>query len=452
MTWRHYALWLAAGGGALLSGFSIVALGIAVPLLKQDFSLSPLVIGVMGSALVLGAAASGWIGGILADKFGRRRVMIVDMAVIMSGALVGAFAFDPWILVLSQFLLGAGIGADFPASAAYVSEIMPVRTRNRMIVATIGMQSVGMVAAALAGMAILKFHPASSDWRPLVGASGVIAFLYLLARLRAPESVRWLVTKGRIDEARALLALLRAEFHELAIPHDDLAPPPQPAATTSHGADLRTLFSSRYRARTLLVSLPWLLMDVATYGVALFTPVILGAFHFGDASDGLTAADYADAKGSAVVDLFQMAGFIVSIWAVPMFGRIFMQVTGFGGMAIGMTLLLFAAVANDGARAHMAFVLGGFVLFNFAMNSGPNATTFTLAPTLFPTAIRASASGFAAAAAKVGATFGAFIVPQFQARWGLDSVVGLMTLVGIARMILTAVLAHVVNEEGALEE
>lgn len=455
MTWRHYALWLAAGGGALLSGFTIVALGVAVPLLKQDFSLSPLIIGVLGSALVLGAAASGWIGGILADKFGRRRVMLVDMAVILFASLVGAFAFDPWILVVSQFLLGVGIGADFPASAAYVSELMPVKTRNRMIVATIGMQAVGMVAAALAGMAILKFHPASSDWRPLVGASGVIALLYLLARLRAPESVRWLVTKGRIDEARALLALLRDEFHEPAVEDGKslpVAPPLQPATATSHGAGLRTLFSARYRARTLLVSLPWLLMDVATYGVALFTPVILGAFHFGGASDGLTAADYADAKGSAIVDLFQMAGFIVSIWAVPIFGRIFMQVAGFGGMAIGMTLLLFAAVANDGAQAHMGFILGGFILFNFAMNAGPNATTFTLAPTLFPTAIRASASGFAAAAAKVGATFGAFIVPQLQARWGLDSVVGLMTLVGIAGLILTIVFSHVVNEEGALEE
>jgi putative MFS transporter len=202
---------------------------------------------------------------------------------------------------------------------------------------------------------------------------------------------------------------------------------------------------------TLLVSLPWMLMDVATYGVGLFTPVILGALHFGGGT-GPVAADFADAQGSAVVDLFLLAGFLASLWAVPAFGRIPMQIGGFLGMAIGMSLLLFAAVANDGAHGHMGFIIAGFVLFNFSMNAGPNATTFTLAPALFPTAIRASASGFAAGAAKVGATFGTFVVPQLQAAWGLDGVVALMTLVSLAGLVVTAVLAHVVNEEGELVE
>ena len=129
-----------------------------------------------------------------------------------------------------------------------------------------------------------------------------------------------------------------------------------------------------------------------------------------------------------------------------------MQVAGFSGMGLGMLLLLFAAMSDNGANAHLAFVIGGFMLFNFAMNAGPNATTFTLAPTLFPTTIRASASGFAAASAKVGATFGTFVVPQLQAGWGLTGVVALMVAVSVAGLVTTAGLAHAVNEEGALEE
>jgi nitrate/nitrite transporter NarK len=101
---------------------------------------------------------------------------------------------------------------------------------------------------------------------------------------------------------------------------------------------------------------------------------------------------------------------------------------------------------------HLAFVIGGFVLFNFAMNAGPNATTFTLAPALFPTSIRGAAAGFGAACAKVGATFGTFVVPQLNAAWGLTGVVGLMLLVSVAGLVATAALAHAVNEEGALEE
>lgn len=455
MTWRHYALWLAASGGAFLDGFSVVALGLSLPLLKHDFSLSPLLIGLIGSALVLGAAASAWLGGVLADRFGRKRILMLDMAVIAVASAIGAFAPDPWLLVPAQFLTGVGVGADFPTSASYVSEMMPRATRSRMTVATIAMQSVGMFVAALVGLAVTGLYPETRDWRLLFGAVGVLAIVFLFARMRAPESVRWLAMNGRIEEARALLALLRREFHEkpAASPEARPAAPAAPAArpSTSHGG-LGTLFSPRFRERTLLVSLPWMLMDVATYGVGLFTPVILDALHFGGGGTGPVSADFADAEGSALVDLFLLVGFLASLWAVPALGRIPMQIAGFFGMAVGMALLLFAAVANDGANAHMSFIIAGFVLFNFSMNAGPNATTFILAPALFPTAVRASASGFAAGAAKVGATFGTFVAPQLQAAWGLDGVVALMTLVSLAGLAATAFFAHAVNEEGALEE
>ncbi len=391
MTWWHYALWLVASGGAFLDGFSVVSLGLALPLLKQDFSLTPLIIGSMGSALVLGAAASAWLGGILGDRLGRKRVIVIDMAMLALAAMLGALAPDPWIVVLAQFLTGVGIGADFPTSATYVSEMMPRKARSRMTVATIAMQSVGMFAAALAGIGVLRLHPAVSDWRLFLGMGGALAVLFLLARLRAPDSVRWLVMTGRIAEAKALLRLLRCEFGETVNAEQSLQAAGararlEPSPQKSQGAGFRTLFSASFRDRTLLVSLPWMLMDVATYGVGLFTPVILSGLHFGGAGAGPVAADLADAEGSAAVDLFLLVGFLASLWAVPTLGRIFMQIAGFAGMAIGMALLLFAAVANDGAQAHMGFIITGFILFNFFMNAGPNATTFTLAPALFPTA------------------------------------------------------------------
>ena len=79
-----------------------------------------------------------------------------------------------------------------------------------------------------------------------------------------------------------------------------------------------------------------------------------------------------------------------------------------------MLILLLAVLTGGGAAAHVPLVFAGFVLFNLAMNAGPNATTFALAPELFPTGIRASASGFAAATAKVGATLGIFVLPQVK--------------------------------------
>jgi putative MFS transporter len=452
MTWRHYALWFLASGGVLIDGWTVATLGLALPLLKRDFALDATFVGFLGSALLVGAVISAWVGGVLADKYGRRHVLIIDMAIIAVAGLIGAFAIEPWLLILSEFVAGLGIGADFPTSAAYVSELMPRKARSRMTVATIAMQSVGMICAVLVGLAILKIDPARSAWRVMFGAQTAIAVCFLLGRLAAPDSVRWLAIKGRMAEARKLLAKLACEFDDASLLSAASVAAAPTKTLVAPQATVGMLFGERFRDRTLLASVPWTLMDVATYGVGLFTPVILGALHLDAANANVVVADTSDAEGSALVDVFLLLGFAASLWAVPKFGRVPMQVAGFGGMAVGMALLLFSTLTGDGAGNHLTLVLGGFILFNFAMNAGPNATTFALPPTLFPTAVRASASGFAAGCAKIGATFGAFVVPLLQAHWGLSGVLAMMTLVSMLGLIVTAGFAHAVNEEGAIEE
>jgi MFS transporter, putative metabolite transport protein len=448
MTPSRYAAWALASGGTFLDGFSVASLGVALPLLTRDFAVSPLLVGLIGAALVLGAVVGASLGGPAADRFGRKPVFLIDMAVLALGSAIGAFAVGPWMLAAGQFVAGVGIGMDFPTSGSYVSEIMPVKRRARMVVATIALQSVGMVAAALAGAALLDALPRFTDWRLLLGLTGVLAILILIGRARLQESPRWLADKGRLAEAMAVLSAMGDLPPSGAGALPAITEPPRAA----DGAWLQ-LFSRPWRMRTLLASLPWFLMDIATYGVGLFTPVILGAMHIGALGGaGPIGADFGNATGSAVVDAFLFIGFVIGIVAVPRFGRIPMQVAGFAGMTLGMLLLVFATLAGDGAASHLVLVIGGFILFNLAMNAGPNATTFTLAPTLFPTAIRGQAAGFAAASAKVGATIGIFAVPQLQAAWGLVGVLVLMAGVSLAGLIATAALAHVVNEEGALEE
>ena len=146
-------------------------------------------------------------------------------------------------------------------------------------------------------------------------------------------------------------------------------------------------------------------MDIATYGVGLFTPTILGAIDVSLKGVGVIGRDFADARGSAVIDLFLLFGFLVGIWAVPRFGRIRMQAVGFAGMAFGMLVLMIAVSLSNspGGAGHIPLVFAGFILFNLLMNTGPNSTTFTLAPILFPTQLRDNASGFAAGVAKMGA-------------------------------------------------
>lgn len=432
MGWRHYSAWLLASGGTLLDGFSIFSLGVAMPLITSRFALSPLMVGLIGSALVLGAAFGAAFGGPAADRFGRKPALLVDMAILAGGALLSALADEPSWILAGQFLVGIGIGIDFPVSASYVSETMPKHERSRMMVATIALQSVGMLLGAMVALATLRLGAGVTDWRWIVGATGVGAILFMLLRLWLPESPRWLL------EHRGVHATARAESALVAVP---VPPSVNTAPVQSSPSGYPVLFSRAYRKRTMLASVPWFLMDIATYGVGLFTPVILAAIHLPSNATGPLAANFVAAEGSAAIDLFLLMGFLIGLWAVPRFGRIHMQIAGFTGMALGMLLLLFAVLAGGGEGAHIVLVFAGFILFNLAMNAGPNATTFTMAPELFPTGIRASASGFAAAAAKVGATLGIFMLPQVKEFAGVAGVLALMAVVSALGATITAILA-----------
>jgi MFS transporter, putative metabolite transport protein len=419
---QEYWMWFLASGGTLIDGLSIFALGVAMPLITSRFALSALMVGLIGSALVLGAVLGALIGGPAADRFGRKPAFLIDMTIITVGGLVSALAEAPQWVLLGQFIMGVGIGIDFPVSSSYVSETMPKNDRSRMTVATIALQSVGMLLGAAVAIAILWQRSSASDWRLIVGTTAVVAFLFLLLRFWLPESPRWL---RQHEQGKAVAG---------------------GTATASRSPGFALLFSRPYRTRTMLVSLPWFLMDVATYGVGLFTPVILGAIRSSSKTTGPLAVEFADAQGSGAIDLFLLFGFLVGLWAVPRFGRIHMQVIGFAGMTLGMLILVAPELAAGGAAAHVWLVFAGFILFNLAMNAGPNATTFALAPELFPTKIRASAGGFAAAAAKVGATLGIFVLPQVKAHGGVAAVLIMMAIVSGLGAAVTAILARDVGE------
>jgi MFS family permease len=444
---RQYAIWLLASGGTLLDGFSIFSLGVAMPLLTSRFELTPLMVGLIGSALVLGAVFGAALGGPAADRFGRKPAFLVDMAIIAVGAAISAIADAPLWVLAGQFLIGIGIGIDFPVSASYVSETMPKNARSRMVVATIALQSVGLLLAAAVAIVTLRQWSSPADWRVLIAATGAGALLFLLLRLWLPESPRWLAEHGRPDEAgRIVSGIVHGPVPAAARPQAPIPPARIGNVAAAAPRPLALLFSRRYRTRTMLVSVPWFLMDIATYGVGLFTPIILGAIHISSAATGPLAREFTDAEGTAAIDLFLLIGFLVGLWAVPRFGRIHMQVIGFAGMTLGMLILAAAVLAGGGAAAHIPIVFAGFILFNLAMNAGPNATTFALAPELFPTRVRASASGFAAATAKAGATLGIFVLPLVKEHWGVAAVLIMMAVVSALGATITAVLAREVHE------
>ncbi|HEY7001152.1 MAG TPA: MFS transporter, partial [Candidatus Udaeobacter sp.] len=135
-------LWVLSTGGTLLDGFVIFVLGVAMPLIIAEFHLTPGLVGLLGASLVFGAVFGAGLGGSMADRLGRKKLMLADMLIIGAGATFSALADGFPMLFIGQLLVGVGVGIDFPASSSYVSEVIPKRSRARMMVATIACQSV----------------------------------------------------------------------------------------------------------------------------------------------------------------------------------------------------------------------------------------------------------------------------------------------------------------------
>jgi len=382
----------------LLDGYVIFVLGVAMPLVVAEFHIQPDVVGLIGASLVFGAVIGAGVGGPMADHLGRRKFILADMIIIGAGASISALARGPAMLFIGQLLVAAAIT-----------------------------------------LVLLK-GGSTQAWRLFLATEGAVAILFFVLRLSAPESPHWLMSCGKFAKAaEAFIRIIpkqREAVLRLTGDHEKLTAP-VPDVT----GGLSILFSRRYRARTALVTIPWFLMDIATYGVGLFTPAILGAIEIFGRTRGIAAHDFALVKGSAIIDLFLLVGFLLGVWMVPRFGRIRMQAVGFAGMAVGMFMLL-AAVGLTNSTLHIPLVFAGFILFNLLMNAGPNSTTFTLAPILFPTQLRGTAGGFAAGVAKLGATLGVFLLPIVKEKFGVPSVLGIVSAVSLLGLVVTLILGR----------
>jgi len=437
----HDLAWALASGGTLIDGLSVFMLGMAIPLLTPGLGLSALQTGLLGAALVAGAIGGAVWGGRLADRFGRKSVFLLDMAILAAAAAFSALTWNAWGLIAAQFVVGVGIGMDFPVSGSYVAECMPHQKRSSMMVATIACQSVGLIVAALLSLALLHLVPDPGVWRWFFATEMLLALLFLLGRLNLPESPRWLIGQGRNREAVHMLERFvpsdRRQLERMASRLGDtvhyVARVPQSAKTQGYGL----LFHPAYLRSTLLSTVPWFLMDIATYGVGLFTAVLLAQMHV--AGEGLSLAPHvaALARGTGLIDVFLLLGFVIGLWAVAKFGRIRMQLIGFGGMAFGMAALWLSTVLAGGDAAHAGLVFFGFVVFNLFMNMGPNSTTYILPTELYPTQLRATGAGFAASVAKVGATLGVFTLPLIKSSLGVPTVLAMMAGVSLLGLLST---------------
>jgi MFS family permease len=424
----HWKVWFLSAMGIFLDGFDLFIIAVALPLLAAKFNTTPAELGLIGASAPIGCILGATVFGRFTDKLGRRMILLVDLLFFVVFAGMSALAWSVESLIFFRFLLGIGIGADYPVSSTYITENMPVRLRGRMLVSGFGFQALGALAGAVIGAIILKLDPQIDAWRWVLGIAVFPAIIILLFRLTLPESPRWLIHKGRHEEASAVASKMTGKQINIE------------AVAVSSKSSSWDLFSRRYIKRTILTSLSWFLMDIAFYGVGFFTTIILAAMAFTTQGDFITRATTAT-HGAAILDIFLVVGIILAILLVDKWGRVKLQALGFFGMAIGLFILAASALLAN-SPAHLVLVFAGFILFNIMTNMGPNPTTFLLPAELFPTHLRATGHGFASACGKVGAAVGIFFLPVLKALIGLPYTIVILAFACLAGFVLTAALGY----------
>lgn len=419
MTSLHRKFWFLAALGVMLDGFDFFIVGVASPLFSKGYDLSATTKGLVAAAAIYGAIIGAGFLGPLADRIGRRRIFKYDLWLFAIFSIACIFAWNVWALFAFRFILGVAIGLDYPIAASYLAEVLPARSRGRWLVSAFSLQAVGIVLGAVVGVVSLELFPHIYAWRIMLGFGVVPALVILWLRRSVPESPRWLAQNGREQEAAQVAEALcghpvtvtEADRHRTEAPAEGLKALVQPR-----------LFKRGMLRRTVFTSVPWFLMDIATYGVGIFTPTLLAAIALAGSNTHFLADDIASTQETAALDIFLVIGFVAAIVLVERVGRVKLQVAGFAVMAGALCLLAESERLPGGGDKHLVLVFVGFAFFNTFMNAGPNATTYALPAEVFPTEIRAAGQGFAAACAKMGAALGVTLFPTLIDAVGTSAV------------------------------
>ncbi|MEW4948236.1 MFS transporter [Pseudomonas asiatica] len=398
-------------GGMLIDGFILGAIGIVMPAITSDLELSLTWQGLIGASALIGIFLGGPLGGYLADKIGRKPMFTIDLAIFLVGSILQFFVTEAWQLFAVRLLMGIAIGADYAIGWPLLAEFAPARLRGKLLC----IQEVGWYVGYLASYAIGWALTISdtANWNVILGLSTIPTVIVLLARLGTPESPRWLMSKGRTEEALAL-----AEEYMSPEERADLG-------TRYEGKKLgfASLFSPEYAKATIFVSVFWICLVTPYFAIGTFVPTVLE--HLG-LEDGLT--------GGLAINAIAVGGTLIAVALIEKVGRRKLAVPPF---AIATIALLIVAFFWD---VSPVVTVACFLTFSLA-NAVSTTLTGVYPGEVFPTQIRGVGVGFATAASRVGAAAGTFLLPISMETYGVTTTVLIAGGVSLFGLIVTYFLA-----------
>jgi len=407
--------------GGILFGYDIGVMTGALPFLKTDWALTNAsLIGWVTSSVMFGAIFGAAIAGQLADKLGRRRMILLSSLIFAVGSILCGFAPNggTYYLIGMRIFLGLAVGAASALVPAYMSEMAPARLRGNLS----GMNQTMIVSGMLISYVvdfILKDLPGNLSWRLMLGLASVPAFILFFGVLKLPESPRFLIKTGKLDEARTVLSYVRKP-EEIDPEVESIQKTAETEKSNLQKTSWATLFNSKYRYLVIAG------VGVATFqqfqganAIFYYIPLIVEKATGNAASSAL--------MWPIIQGVLLVLGSLLYIVIAEKFNR--RTLLTMGGTVMALSFLLPAIINKlvPNASPMMIVVFLSIYVAFYSFTWAP--LTWVLVGEIFPLAVRGRASGLASSFNWIGSWAVGLIFPILTAAMSQEAVFAIFGII-----------------------
>ncbi|MEV5111858.1 MFS transporter [Bacillus sp. LBA3-1-1.1] len=343
-----------AGLGWLFDAMDVGMLSFVIVALQKDWGLSTQEMGWIGSINSIGMAVGALVFGVLSDKIGRKSVFIITLLLFSIGSGLTALTTTLTMFLVLRFLIGMGLGGELPVASTLVSESVEAHERGKIVVLLESFWAGGWLIAALISYFVIPKY----GWEVAMVLSAVPALYALYLRWNLPDSPRF----QKVEKRPSVIE------------------------------NIKSVWSGKYRKATIMLWILWFCVVFSYYGMFLWLPsvMVLKGFSL------IKSFQYV-----LIMTLAQLPGYFTAAWFIERLGRKFVLVTYLIGTAC-------SAYVFGIADSLTALIVAGMLLSFF--NLGAWGALYAYTPEQYPTVIRGTGAGMAAAFGRIGGILGPLLV------------------------------------------
>jgi MFS transporter, putative metabolite:H+ symporter len=408
----HVKVRIIMGAATFFDAFGVFTIGYVLPVLAGLFKLSSQQVGYLISSGFAGMAAGAIFFGWLAERIGKVRAITYAIGLFAVTSLLAALSWNLTSLLVIRTIQGIGLGGEVPIAAAYVNEIARAKERGRFFMIYELMFPVGLVGAGLLGSWLVP----RLGWQVMFLIGGLPAVLAFFLTRILPETPRWLLSKGRFDEAEKVVE----QMERIAVKGGKSLLPVQPLSVLPASVGKTSwleLFQGIYRMRTFIVWGLWITAYFIVQSLGVWMPTIYRTVYKLSVADAL--------RYGLILNLAQLLGDFICAMLVDLVGRRKWFIAAFlFGSAPFLALWWFGA--KTPLQALILTAIGTMFTASNAM------LVYLYTPEIYPTRLRSLGTGTATAWLRVATASGSAMIGFTLANHGVSGVFLLLGLVGMA--------------------